>query len=43
MAVAVLDEDDYRQADGQGFLDFERTVEKLKQVESLMDAALRTI
>ena len=42
MAVAVLD-GDYRQANDQGLLDFERTVEKLKQAEWLMDAALLTL
>ncbi len=42
MGVAVLD-GDYRQQNEQGVLDFERTVEKLKQAESLMDAALKTV
>ena len=39
MTVAVLDED-YRKSGEQGRLDFQRTVDTLKQAEALMDSAL---
>lgn len=41
MTVAVLD-GDYRQADGEGRLDLDRTVAMLRNAEGLMDAALVT-
>lgn len=39
MTVAVLGTD-YRQPDGQGLLDFEKTVQVLRNAESFMDAAV---
>ena len=39
MAVAVLD-GDYRQADDRGQLDFRRTVDKVREAQAFMDAAL---
>jgi hypothetical protein len=41
MTVAVLN-GDYRQLDGRGLLDFNRTVETLKKATALMDACLET-
>lgn len=41
MTVAVLAAD-YRQADAQGRLDFEKTVQVLRDAEGFMDAALET-
>ena len=42
MTVAVLEEDDWRQPDGEGRLDLKKTVEVLKKAERVLQAAVST-